>query len=414
MNKIFQKITAEKESWAIVPITNEKEPFFLFLSTPILEEQIDLNKISKEDVLIYLESEFKNSVSSDVAHFQITHLPYDLTYKLQSIDTKLKARDDFSEKIINIKFKNLEKIKFTDWQKWRTREINLTLDNNLKYSDYLNKFKKSRKNLLLGNCYQMNLTEQFNYHFDQGLSAIDFAVKLWSEKKNIASFAHATWLSSSNQLLLSNSPECLFQIKSKYDSYKVITMPIKGTQKIDKSIKESIYKLSQSKKDMAELNMISDLLRNDLSRISKPNAKIVKSRMPLIVPGLIHQFSIVESKISPETPLSKVILNLFPGGSITGAPKKSVIQRLLQIEKRKRGHYCGSTIIQYKKLKCCNINIRTAEVDLPSLVLRYSSGGGITLLSKAKDEYLEMMAKRDSFINIFLKSSRRQKYFPLI
>lgn len=392
-----------KKSWAIVPLIKKGEVTFLVLTEPVLEEQINLKEMSSRQTEKFIKKNFSQSVSEISPHFQMTHFPYDLCLKLQNINLYHSqfSSDAIGEKIINLKFENVDRVTFSDWKSWKKDKIKLFLKKDLEFSDYKKKFDICRKNLLLGNCYQLNLSEKFSYHFTKSVRALDFVLNLWSDKKNIGSFGHATWIASHNQLLLSNSPECLFQIVESKGEYKVVTMPIKGTQKIRKTIGEAWKKLVKSKKDFAELNMITDLLRNDLSRINIPNGKIVKKRMPLVVPGLVHQFSIIESILPKEIPLYKVILSLFPGGSITGAPKKNVISKLYQLEKRSRGHYSGSTLIQYKKIKCCNINIRTADVDMDGRVLSYSSGGGVTLLSSACDEYSELLAKRDSFINIF-------------
>ncbi|MFZ8934302.1 MAG: chorismate-binding protein, partial [Bacteriovoracaceae bacterium] len=91
-----------------------------------------------------------------------------------------------------------------------------------------------------------------------------------------------------------------------------------------------------------------------------------------------------------------------PGGSVTGAPKKRVLDILRQLESRDRGFYCGSTILLYKNAIAASINIRSAEIDLESNIMSYSSGGGITLLSKSSLEYKEMYKKLESFTQLFV------------
>ena len=122
-------------------------------------------------------------------------------------------------------------------------------------------------------------------------------------------------------------------------------MPIKGSVKIKGDVKKAWKKLKESMKDKGELNMITDLLRNDLSRIEKPISKVRKKYVPLLVPGIIHQYSIIDVDLSYKITLLKIIKSLFPGGSITGAPKRRVYQILGSLEKNRRGFYCGSTIL---------------------------------------------------------------------
>ena len=93
---------------------------------------------------------------------------------------------------------------------------------------------------------------------------------------------------------------------------------------------------------------------------------------------------------------------MFPGGSITGAPKKRTMEIIWELEGRRRGMYTGSTVVLHKNLKAASLNIRSAEINYINKKLSYNAGGGITLLSKADLEYSEMIAKWDSFKNLLL------------
>ena len=97
----------------------------------------------------------------------------------------------------------------------------------------------------------------------------------------------------------------------------------------------------------------------------------------------------------------QIIRGLFPGGSITGAPKKRVMDLLYSLEsEQSRGFYCGSTIILHESLLASSINIRSAEVFFEKRLLKYSSGSGLTLLSNALEEYEELKLKEQSFIKL--------------
>ncbi len=166
-------------------------------------------------------------------------------------------------------------------------------------------------------------------------------------------------------------------------------------------ISKQKQKLEKDEKNQAELYMITDLMRNDLTRLTMNPANVVHDKYPLHVPGLIHQFSVVESSLSAKENLANIVKNLFPGGSITGAPKKNTMELIEKIEKFKRGFYCGSTILCYKNRKTASINIRSAEIDYTQNEVTYGAGGGITLQSQALEEFEETLNKLKSFLLLF-------------
>jgi anthranilate/para-aminobenzoate synthase component I len=213
-------------------------------------------------------------------------------------------------------------------------------------------------------------------------------------RKGLSAFAHATFLG--DEMILSNSPECLFH----YRKNNIYTMPIKGTAKIGKKWKEEWKKMKGSLKEEGELNMITDLLRNDLNKLEKPRAEILKARAPLVVPGLLHQCSILSVKLEKQISVKKTLESLFPGGSITGAPKKRVMEIIQELERYTRGIYCGSTLLCIGDKKMASINIRTAFLSVGDKLWRYGAGGGITLLSRPVDEFQEMEAKVSSFLTL--------------
>lgn len=269
------------------------------------------------------------------------------------------------------------------------------------YSDYANAFEKGREHLMRGDCYQFNLTYPFHFSYSKKRTPKELCSKLWQSEETRAQYAHATYLPSLDKLFLSNSPECLFQARNTLDLVDIWTMPIKGTMPRLKDWKSAWKKLIGSKKDKGELDMITDLLRNDLTKIEHSYTKVIKRRAPLLVPKIVHQYSLIKTTLSKAVSLYEVIVSMFPGGSITGAPKKSVMKILSHIEKERRGFYCGSTLLLDEQKKCASINIRSSEIDLSSCELKYHAGGGITLLSKCEDEFLEMHLKKDSFVRNF-------------
>jgi len=268
------------------------------------------------------------------------------------------------------------------------------------FEDYHTKFQKTYKKLLDGECYQMNLTIPFYLRANKSIPPKMYINKFWKDPLKVGAYAHGTYIDALGKLYLSNSPECLFQIVKRDKNYKILSMPIKGTLEVKNNDERKLAwdKLIFSKKDDAELNMITDLMRNDLSSITKKSSRVVFKKYPLHVPGLIHQFSVIESPIESHTSIREIMEKIFPGGSITGAPKRNVFKLISEIEKYERGFYCGSTLLMYKNSKSASINIRSAEIDYIQNEIRYGAGGGVTLLSQGNVEYNEALAKLKSFL----------------
>ncbi|MFL5783305.1 MAG: chorismate-binding protein [Bacteriovoracaceae bacterium] len=270
------------------------------------------------------------------------------------------------------------------------------------WSEYKEVFQYIQEQLHAGNCYQVNVTSPFEFETEEPIDPRDINSFFFS-RKGLGTFAHSTIFH--DQMILSNSPECLFQ----YKNNEVRTMPIKGTMRRKGTLKEDWRELLESTKDEAELLMITDLLRNDLNRLDRPIARVLKKRAALEVPGLLHQYSLLSVKLSKKISLLHVLTCLFPGGSVTGAPKKRVMQIIQDVEHGKRGVYCGSTLLCYGNKKVASINIRTAEIDLSERLWKYGAGGGITLGSNAVHEYQEMEAKVASFLTLISAPGYVQK-----
>lgn len=263
------------------------------------------------------------------------------------------------------------------------------------WSEYKAAFYRIQEHLLNGNCYQVNLTYPFDFETEEMIDPRDISDFFFAQK-GLGAFAHLTYMG--DEMILSNSPECLFQ----YNKNKIFTMPIKGTMKRSKNWREDWKKMKADSKEEGELNMITDLLRNDLNRLDQPRAKVLKQRTPLLVPGLLHQCSVLSVELTQNISLLKTMECLFPGGSVTGAPKKRVMEIIQEVERYSRGIYCGSTLLCLGEKKVASINIRTAQLSVGDRLWRYGAGGGITLLSKPTAEFQEMEDKVASFLTLLL------------
>lgn len=384
-------IVTKNSLFTIIPYKDHLIKFY----NPIRARAIYKNKVvdlltqkeSKQDWPVWFD-EYSFTIDTVFIKPRITHLFYELGFVLeqenQITDATLLA--------IDIEYQNFTRLESQEINS----KIELTLLRTIDFENYLKLFREGREELLKGNCYQFNLTCEHLYHWKNNYTSLDFIQSLWHDLHKRGAFGSATYIPCMNYLYLSNSPECLFQL----DKDILSTMPIKGTLPLVhiKDLKKTWLKLISDKKNESELFMIIDLLRNDLSRIELPRARVLNKKLPLIVPGLLHQYAKIEIELSKTVTMKKILEKIFPGGSVTGAPKKSAIRLLFKLEKRERRFYCGSTLIFFKNMKSASINIRSAEIDFKKKELIYQSGGGITLQSTPLEEFHEMNAKRESFI----------------
>jgi len=276
------------------------------------------------------------------------------------------------------------------------------------FEEYRKSFNRGVGHLERGDCYQFNLTYQFKIecvHCPK--DPYQLAKAMWANKKS-SPFAHMTFFKNDKKLFLSNSPECLFSSRTlENKKIRLWSTPIKGTTKWsegrDGPLEIKWRELRNCPKNDSELNMITDLLRNDLSSINEPTAKVLSKKNLLIVPGLIHQYSMISVDLPEKTKLSTLVEKLHPAGSITGAPKKRVMNILDKIETSPRGLYSGSTIHHNGEGWVSSINIRTLDLNWENGWGFYGAGGGITAQSQCHEEYEEMILKVQSFTSLLTK-----------
>lgn len=343
-------------------------------------ESYPIGNFSKKLQELKLQSKVKFPV--------VFHFYYEYGLVEQGLDYLV---DDGKPLVVEIEYQKSSK---KSPRKPRLSEFPLKTLERPSWSEYKNAFQKIQDELLEGNCYQVNLTFPFDFMTEEMLDPRDISDFFFAQK-NLGAYAHATFLG--DEMILSNSPECLFQ----YRNQEIFSMPIKGTIRRDgKSTAKLWEQMLNDKKEEGELLMITDLLKNDLNRLDTPNAQVLKLRAPLLVPGLLHQYSLITLKLKNEISLHAAMKALFPGGSITGAPKKRVMGIIGNLERYNRGIYCGSTLLCIGNKKAASINIRTAVINIEERIWRYGAGGGITLLSKPVDEFKEMEDKVSSFLKL--------------
>ena len=259
---------------------------------------------------------------------------------------------------------------------------------------YFEAFYKIQEYIKAGDCYQINLTQEFKANFLGSL--LNKAEDLW----NLTNAPYAGYLKLDQFELLSCSPELFIEFNQ---NKQIKTRPIKGTMPRYENIeKDFISKqtLKNSQKDQAENVMIVDLLRNDLSIYA--NTGSVKTTQLFEIESfnqVHHMVSEIVATLKDDINPMQMLLSALPGGSITGAPKIRAMQIIEELEEEARGAYCGTLgYFNFDGTGRWNILIRSFQQYKNQLSLW--AGGGITIASNAEAEYQESLDKISAMLNL--------------
>lgn len=246
-------------------------------------------------------------------------------------------------------------------------------------AQYVAMLERAHAYIAAGDIYQVNLAQPFDAPL--GPAAAPLLVDAWCERYPMP---YAGLLEGDGWAVVSNSPECLLQL----DGDAVATFPIKGTRRPDRA-----GELPGDAKEQAEHVMIVDLERNDLGRVCRTGSVHVPAFASVQpYPGIAHLVSEVRGRLRPGTSLAALLRAVFPGGSITGAPKVRAMQIIDELEPAPRGFYTGALgWIDCDRRATFNITIRTATLSARGM--RVWSGGGIVADSDAEREYAETWLK---------------------
>ena len=256
------------------------------------------------------------------------------------------------------------------------------------FEEYRERFDRVHQHLREGDCYQANLTFPINAKWHGEPAAI------FNELAARQPVRHSAYVNFSETKILSRSPELFFRTDA--DGW-IESLPMKGTARrgktpaADKAQKRFLQSVP---KNQAENRMIVDLLRNDISRISKVGTLSVPKLFKIETYETLHQMvSLVRAKLLPGLTVRDIFAALFPCGSITGAPKLSAMTILQALEQQPRDIYCGSIgwIAPDGRMEF-NVAIRTLTL-YPDGEAIFNVGGGVVFDSTAEEEYAECLLK---------------------
>lgn len=272
----------------------------------------------------------------------------------------------------------------------------VTLSCNFSETTYAEAVEHIRNHIEEGDCYELNLCMEFSAKNIE-LDPIQIYLKL----NELSPMPFSALYKVKQQYLICASPERF--IKKEGDT--LISQPIKGTIRkgaTEEENKQLQHELLHSKKERAENLMIVDLVRNDLARSAESGSVKVEELFG------IYDFARVNQMISTVTGTKKesvsnldAIMNAFPMGSMTGAPKVKVMELIEQYEQTGRGIYSGTVgFFNPNEDFDFNVVIRSIVYDAEKKKLSFHVGSAITYDSVAREEYKECLLKANAIMDV--------------
>ena len=258
-------------------------------------------------------------------------------------------------------------------------------------ANYLNKISAAQEYIAKGDVYQLCLTTRLTGEFTG--DPLSFFLRL----RRSHPAPYAGFIRVGAKTYVSISPERLITVRDK----KVLSSPIKGTRPrgADQAADlEMLNELSQDEKERAENLMIVDLIRNDLSVVCEPSSIQVESLLAVKSYSTVHQLvSDISGELRPNKTGFDALAALFPGGSMTGAPKLRAMELVAELESSTRAGYSGGMgWIAKDGSMDLGMVIRTAIFEGNQVSI--GIGGGITSDSVPANEHEEIKLKAKALV----------------
>ena len=286
------------------------------------------------------------------------------------------------------------------------------LKSNFSPDDYIASVQKSIDYINAGDVFQINLAQRLL--FPASCSSLELHRRLtqcnpspFGGYFDISGLVDKSGFGNCQAQFISASPERLFSVRDGL----VETRPIKGTRRrtgqplVDIQAKEELL---ASEKDRSENTMIVDLMRNDLSKVCQDDSIAVTEHCKLEeYESVFHLVSAVQGQLKPEHDLIDLLKSVFPGGSITGAPKIRAMEIIAELEPSARGAYCGALgYLGFDGNADLNILIRT--ITAAGGWWQIPVGGGIVTQSKPTSEYEETWTKAAGMLRAVTMKDAKQ------
>lgn len=259
--------------------------------------------------------------------------------------------------------------------------------------DYLQKVRQVQELIRAGEIYQVNLSQKFEFQSQR------HPFSLFRQICDLNPAPFSAYFHHERLSIISTSPE---RFLCKKDHW-LEARPIKGTIQRGKTAEEDQLlkkRLLFSTKERAELVMITDLMRNDLGKISRiGSVQTLEIWRCEAYANVFHLLSIIRSQARPELTPLEIVRSCFPGGSVTGCPKLRAMEVIDELEEGSRGIYTGAIgyFTGHGNFDL-NITIRTLIAENKNFSLQL--GGGIVIDSNPEEEYEETLFKGASIFHI--------------
>jgi len=251
---------------------------------------------------------------------------------------------------------------------------------------FIRSVEKAQEYIAAGDIYQVCLAHPFTADFQGDAWPYFEALRHYSPAP------YSAFLNLGDCQVASSSPECFLRMSGR----RVTTRPIKGTRprRADQQLDQRhAFDLLTSPKEVAELVMITDLERNDLGRVCEYGSVTVPELLKLESYEQVHHLvSTVTGTLRPEVSHAEALRACFPGGSISGAPKKRALEIIAELEPHPRGIYTGAIgYFGYNGESQFSIAIRTAFFQ--NGCASFHVGAGIVADSVPAHEWQETLDK---------------------
>lgn len=260
--------------------------------------------------------------------------------------------------------------------------------------DYFSRFDKVIQYIREGEVYELNLCQLFR----AVVSGLD-TKEIFKKVQKQAKMPYSAYWKYPPYVVMSASPERFLALRNR----TLIAQPMKGTQrKTAQNDTKSRFLLQNSLKNRAENVMITDLMRNDLAKSCVTGSIETEHLFEVLDYGNLYQMiSTVKGTLLSEWHFLEAFYNVFPAGSMTGAPKKRSVQIIRELENIPRGWFSGSIgyISPYQEADS-NILIRTLSYHTHTQELLMHTGGAVVYHSDAVQEYEETLLKAERIRNL--------------
>jgi len=361
-------------------------------------------------------SSLQNFIDKKRNSWLFGHLSYDLKNELEQLSSNhtdnIQFPDFFffepeviirlNEKEMIIDYDDPDKV-FTEIENVsltskKNKHSEITISNRIQKDEYVNIVNKLKQHILRGDCYEINFCQEFF----ASPADID-PLPVYKTLSDISPNPFSCLYRLDDKWLICASPERFLKKEGK----KILSQPIKGTSKRitgddikDEKSKTDLY---ESSKDRSENIMVVDLVRNDLSKVCEEGTVKAEELFGIYSFPQVHQMiSTVSGELKPNASFTEIIKSTFPMGSMTGAPKKRVMELVEQYEKTRRGIFSGAVgYISPGNDFDFNVVIRSIMYNHTNQYLSFQTGSAITFYSDPEKEWEECMLKAEAMKKCF-------------